>query len=551
MQNTNRESMPFDVVIVGAGPAGLSASIRLAQLAQASGVELNICVVEKGSEVGAHILSGAVVYSRALDELIPNWHKLDLPLIKVEEDEMHVLVNDHQSLRIPNLLVPKPCSNKGNYITSLGILCRWLANHAESLGVTIFPGFAANELLYNKRNAVIGVATGDMGLDQQGNQKPTYEAGVELHASYTLLAEGARGHLGKQLIRKFDLDRDCAHQNFAIGLKELWEVPDSGHQIGKVLHTIGWPLGFKNDATGGGFAYHTENNQIALGLIVDLNYSNPYLSPFDEFQRWKYHPVIKQSLLDGRRVSYGAKAIVKGGINALPQLTVPGALLIGDNAGFLNPLKIKGTHTAIKSGILAAEGTFDKIQSGKRHDVVDFQKRFEGSWLHDELHQARNATAAWHKHGMLLGSAWSWVEHSILRSKTSFTFSNGQPDHKQLKKADESKKIYYPKADGVFAFDKTSSVYLSNTNHEENQPCHLVLDDASIPLTRNLPQYAEPAQRYCPAGVYEVIEVEGENRFQINAQNCVHCKTCDIKDPAQNITWVAPEGGGGPRYPNM
>lgn len=551
MTKQTRDSMTFDVVIVGAGPAGLSTAIRVLQLAKEKGRETSVCVLEKGSEIGAHILSGAVIDTRGLDELFPSWKDLEPPLTRVTDDTFHCLVNDHRSLVVPKMFIPHPSRNDGNYVTSLGSLCRWLGKHAEELGVMLFPGFAATEILYDDKNRVIGVATGDMGIDRDGKEKPSHEPGLELHASYTVFAEGCRGHLGKQLISKFDLAKPECPQHYAIGLKELWEIPPQQHQPGRIIHTIGWPLGFARSATGGGFLYHLENNQVALGLIVDLSYSNPYLDPFNEFQIWKHHPIVKQYLLDGRRISYGARAITKGGYDSLPSLAVDGAILVGDDAGFLNPLKIKGTHTAMKSGKLGAEAIMEALQGERQHDAVDLQHRYEKSWLHHELHQARNVGPAWHQFGMLGGSAWSFFEQNILKGWNPIRLRDTVPDHKRLRFTKVSRRISYSKPDGVYSFDKNSSVYLSNTNHEEDQPCHLVLEDSEVPIRKNLRDFAEPAQRYCPAGVYEVVGEEGKEEFQINAQNCVHCKTCDIKDPAQNITWIAPEGSGGPNYPNM
>ena len=551
MVKRQRESMTFDVVIVGAGPAGLSTAIRIMQLADELGRETSVCVLEKGSEIGAHILSGAVIDTRGLDDLFPSWKELEPPLTRVTEDRFQCLVNDHRAIAVPRALIPRPSRNDRKYVTSLGNLCRWMAQQAEKLGVMLFPGFAATEILYDKQNKVIGVATGDMGVDRFGKEKTTHEPGLELLASYTVFAEGCRGHLGKQLIAKFDLDKKSSPQHYAIGLKELWEVPAGQHKPGRILHTIGWPLGFSRSATGGGFMYHMENQQIALGLIVDLSYSNPYLDPFSEFQVWKHHPIIKEHLLDGRRISYGARAITKGGYGSLPDLAAAGAVLVGDDAGFLNPLKIKGTHTAMKSGKLAAEAIMQALSADRQHDVVDLQRRYEKSWLHGELYQARNVGPAWHQFGMLGGSAWAFLEQNVFNGWNPIRLKDTVPDHERLRLAKLSKKITYSKPDGVYSFDKNSSVYLSNTNHEDDQPCHLLLEDADLPIRKNLRDYAEPAQRYCPAGVYEVIGEEGEEEFQINAQNCVHCKTCDIKDPSQNITWVAPEGSGGPNYPNM
>ncbi|GGC12195.1 electron transfer flavoprotein-ubiquinone oxidoreductase [Marinobacterium zhoushanense] len=550
-----RESMEFDVVIVGAGPAGLSAACRLMQQAQEAEQELTVCVVEKGSEVGAHILSGAVIESRALDELFPDWKAMGAPLnTPVTADELYLLKSEAGAKKLPNALIPKTMHNTGhglnNYVVSLGNLCRWLAEQAEALGVEVFPGFAAAEVLYNDDGSVKGIATGDMGITAAGEQGPNYTEGMELHAKYTLFAEGCRGHLGKQLIEQFQLDTQADAQHYGIGIKELWDIDPAKHQPGLVVHGSGWPL--EGDTTGGFFLYHLENNQAVVGLIVDLNYTNPWLSPFDEFQRLKHHPVLAQYLEGGTRVSYGARAITKGGFNALPRMSFPGGLLIGCNAGTLNFSKIKGTHTAMKSGMLAAEAVFEAIGAEQANtELTNFADKFEQSWVYDELFRSRNFGPAMHKFGPILGGAFNFIDQNLFNGKLPLTLHDDKPDYAQLKPADQCPKIEYPKPDGKLSFDKLSSVFLSNTNHEEDQPSHLQLKDASIPIAQNLPRFAEPAQRYCPAGVYEVVEDENGPRFQINAQNCVHCKTCDIKDPAQNITWVVPEGGGGPNYPNM
>ena len=546
-----RESMEFDVVIVGAGPAGLAAAIRLMQLGAEAGEEVSVCLVEKGSEVGAHILSGAILAPKSLNELLPDWQSMGAPVTTpVTSDEYYMLTSAKARIALPRLIIPRPIHNKGNYAISLGNLCRWLGEQAEEMGVNVFPGFAATEVLYNDDGSVKGVATGDMGIGKDGEPKDTHEPGYELHAKYTLFAEGCRGHLGKQLMAKFGLRDNSATQHYAIGIKELWDIDPAKHEPGRILHTLGWPLGRLAGTTGGSFLYHLDNNQVSLGLIVDLSYANPHLSPFDEMQRWKHHPLIANFLEGGTRVSYGARAIVKGGLQALPKLTVPGAALVGDDAGFLNVLKVKGSHTAMKSGMLGAEAVFGALQRGETGTEVDIQQRFEASWLHDELHSSRNAGPAWHKLGIFFGSAYSFAEQ-LIGGKAPWTLQDPVPDHATLKPAADAPTIDYPKPDGKLSFDKLSSVFLSNTNHEEDQPCHLTLADPELPIRDNLPKFDEPAQRYCPAGVYEVVQENGTPRFQINAQNCVHCKTCDIKDPAQNINWVAPEGAGGPNYPNM
>ncbi|WP_122741023.1 electron transfer flavoprotein-ubiquinone oxidoreductase [Pseudomonas viridiflava] len=549
-----REYMEFDVVIVGAGPSGLSAACRLKQKAAEAGQEISVCVVEKGSEVGAHILSGAVFEPRALNELFPDWQALGAPLnTPVKRDDIYVLNDAEKARKVPNFFVPRTMHNEGNYIISLGNLCRWMAQQAENLGVEIYPGFAAQEALFDENGVVRGIVTGDLGVDREGNPKEgLYTPGMELRAKYTLFAEGCRGHIGKQLIKRFDLDNEADVQHYAIGLKEIWEVDPAKHEQGLVVHTAGWPLDDANP--GGSFLYHLENNQVVVGLIVDLSYSNPYLSPFDEFQRYKHHPVIKQYLEGGKRISYGARAIAKGGLNSLPKMVFPGGALIGCDLGTLNFAKIKGSHTAMKSGMLAADSVAEALLAGKEggDTLTSYVDAFKASWLHDELFTSRNFGVAIHKYGAIKGGAFNFIDQNIFGGKLPFTLHDTKPDYACLKLAADSKKIDYPKPDGKLSFDKLSSVFLSSTNHEEEQPCHLKLTDPSIPISKNLPLYDEPAQRYCPAGVYEVITKEdGEKHFQITAQNCVHCKTCDIKDPSQNITWVAPEGAGGPTYPNM
>lgn len=556
VEGVERESMEFDMVVVGGGPSGLATAIRFAQLAADTGDELTVCLVEKGSEIGAHILSGAILEPTALNELFPDWENMGAPVQNpVTEDDAFYLVDEKQYMRVPGMFVPKATHNEGNHAISLGHLCRWLGEQAEELGVNIFPGFAASEVLFHEDGSIRGVATGDMGVAADGEQKPTYQAGYELHAKYTVFAEGCRGHLGKQLIAHFDLAKDAGTQHYGIGLKELWQVDPSVHVPGKVMHGVGWPLGhLPGSATGGSFLYHLPDNQIALGLIIDLSYSNPHLSPFDELQRFKHHPLIAPFLAGGERLSYGARALVKGGLQAIPKLTMPGGLLVGDDAGFMNFLKIKGSHTAMKSGMLAGESVFNALKGGAegRTEITTYTDAINDSWLIKELASARNVGPAIHKLGMFLGSAFAFVDQRIFGGKMPFTLSDPHPDHDQLKLASKSEKIAYPKPDGVLSFDKLSSVFLTSTSHEEDQPCHLRLADENIPIHSNLPLYDEPAQRYCPAGVYEVIEEpDGEKRFQINAQNCIHCKTCDIKDPAQNINWVVPEGMGGPNYPNM
>jgi len=545
--------MEFDVVIVGAGPAGLSAACRIMQLAQEKEQEITVCVVEKGSEVGAHTLSGAVLETRALDELFPTWKEMGAPVnTAVKEDKFFFYLSQKSAIKLPNFFIPKPTHNDGNYIVSMGNVCRWLAEQAEGLGVEVYPGFAAAEVLYHDDGRVKGIATGDMGVSASGEHKDSYMPGMELHAKYTFFAEGCRGHLGKQLISKFALDADKDPQHYGLGIKEVWEIPAEQHNEGLVIHGLGWPLSESNSG-GGAFMYHAENNQVYIGLIADLNYSNPHMSPFEEFQRWKHHTETVKYLEGGTRLVYGARAITKGGLNSLPKMNFPGGLLIGCDAGTLNSVKIKGNHTAMKSGMLAAEAVVEALAQGEAApaDLLSYADKVEASWMHEELYTTRNFSGFMHKFGILLGSAMVWLDQNIFGGKLPFTLNDTKPDYAAMKPAAECKKIDYPKPDNTISFDRLSSVFLSNTNHEEDQPCHLTLIDPDIPISKNLPLYDEPAQRYCPAGVYEIVEDEQGQRFQINAQNCVHCKTCDIKDPSQNIVWVTPEGFGGPNYPNM
>ncbi|CAG0938630.1 Electron transfer flavoprotein-ubiquinone oxidoreductase [Gammaproteobacteria bacterium] len=546
---SERESMEFDVLIVGAGPCGLAAACRLMQLAQAAGTELNVAVVEKGAEIGAHILSGAVLEPRALDELFPDWREREAPAhTPVRADEFHFLTGDTGGWRVPHAFVPYPSRNEGNCIISVGNLCRWLGRQAEALGVNLFPGFAAAGVLYDGER-VAGVVTGDMGRDRQGQPRDSFQPGYELRARYTVFAEGCRGSLGKELMRRFELRRDCDPQHYGIGLKEVWTIDPALHQEGLVVHTLGWPLA--NDTEGGGFLYHAPDHQIYLGFIVALDYANPWLDPFMEFQRWKQHPRIRRFLEGGKRVAYGARAVNKGGLQSLPRLAFPGGVLAGCEAGFLNGAKIKGTHTAMKTGMLAAEAIFAALASGTPEVLEDYEERVRASWVHEELHRVRNFGPAQYKLGTFLGAAFTWFDQNLAGGRLPFTWHNRLPDHAALKRAADCPRIDYPRPDGVVSFDRLSSVYLSSTHHEEDQPCHLRLADPAIPVKYNLPLYAEPAQRYCPAGVYEIVAEAGGERLQINAQNCVHCKTCDIKDPAQNIDWTVPEGGGGPNYTGM
>lgn len=540
--------MEFDVLIIGAGPAGLSAACRLKQLNE----NLDVCVLEKGSEVGAHIMSGAVFEPRALNELFPDWKDRGAPLdVEVKQDRVYFFRDQRKSLQFPPFLLPFTLHNQGNYIISLSKLCRWLAIQAEDLGVQIFPEFSAAEISYSAAGRVEGIITGEKGRGQNGDISDDFMPGLRIHARYTLFAEGCRGHLGKQLIKQFNLDAEAEPQHYGLGIKEIWRVPAEHHQPGTVIHTAGWPLN-ESGSHGGGFLYHLDNQQVAVGLVTDLSYQNPYLSPFEEFQRYKHHPDIRKYLAQGERLSYGARAITKGGIQSLPQLSFPGGLLIGDDAGTLNFAKIKGSHTAMKSGMVAAEVIVEAFANDQdATSLLDFDAAFKASWAYDELFQQRNFGPAQHKWGNFWGSVYSFFDLTIFRGRLPWTLSDKNPDHAQLQSVAASAPINYPQPDGKLSFDRTASVYLSNTNHAADQPCHLQLADATIPIDKNLPLFDEPAQRYCPAGVYEIVRTDEQICFKINAQNCVHCKTCDIKDPAQNITWVPPEGGGGPNYEIM
>lgn len=545
-----REAMEYDVVVVGGGPAGLSAAIRLKQLAAEKGNEVSVCVLEKGGELGAHILSGAVMDPIAIAELFPDWKNLGAPLDTPVSEDRFLFLTESKAFNTPSWMLPDCFRNHGNYVISLGNVVRWLGRQAESFGVEIFPGFPAAEILYREDGSVKGVATGNMGVDRHGNPTESFQLGMELHAKYTLFAEGSRGHLGRQLIAEFALDNDRDPQTYGIGIKELWEIAPQMHRPGLVIHTAGWPL--DADTYGGSFLYHMQNNQVAVGYVVGLAYENPYLSPYEEFQRYKTHPAIRPFFEGGKRISYGARAITAGGLQSLPKLVFPGGALIGCDAGFLNASRIKGSHAAIKSGMLAAEAAFEALGAGRSSDeLLAYPQAFERSWLHEELHKARNFKP-WMSKGLYAGTLMVGIDQMIFRGKAPWTLHHAHADHACLKPAAECEPIAYPKPDGKLTFDRLSSVFISNTNHAEEQPPHLTLKDPAVPVTINLAKYAGPEARYCPAGVYEFVKSEnGEDRLQINAQNCVHCKTCDIKDPTQNIVWVTPEGGGGPNYPNM
>jgi len=545
-----RESMEFDVVIVGGGPAGLAAATRLRQCAAQGGHDVSVCVIEKGSEIGAHILSGAVLETRALDELHPNWADEGAPVNVPVQDEKFMFLTENKSISVPHFLLPPPMHNKGNYIISLANLCRWLGEQAEALGVEIYPGFAGAEVLYHEDGSVKGVATGDMGIGKDGEPTEMHQPGMELHAKYTFFSEGCRGHLGKELMEHFDLCADNEPQTYGIGIKELWDIDPDLHQEGLIVHSAGWPL--TRDVYGGSFLYHIDNNQVSVGFVVGLDYTNPHLSPYEEFQRFKTHPEIRKYFEGGRRVAYGARAINEGGLQSLPKMVFPGGMLIGCDAGTINMPKIKGTHTAMKSGMLAAESVYEALANGDTggNEIEAYTENFRRSWVWDELHEARNVRPSF-KWGLFGGTLFTGIDQVLFNGRAPWTLSHAHVDHETLLPASQAKPIEYPKPDGVLTFDRLTNLSFSATNHEENQPAHLTLKDDSVPVAVNLSRYGGPEARFCPAGVYEYVEDDGGRHLQINAQNCVHCKTCDIKDPTQNIRWVVPEGGGGPNYPNM
>ncbi|PPR17083.1 MAG: Electron transfer flavoprotein-ubiquinone oxidoreductase [Alphaproteobacteria bacterium MarineAlpha9_Bin3] len=547
---SDREKMDYDVVIVGAGPAGLSAAIKLKQLSKNNNSELSVCIVEKGPEVGAHILSGAVFETRALIELFPNWKEMSHPKMSAVTEEKFIFLSKNKSIKLPNLLLPKTMKNHNNYIISLANMCRWLAEEAEKLGVEIYPGFAAKEILYDDEGSVIGIATGDMGVDKNFDKTPAFEAGIELLGKYTLFAEGCRGHLGKQLIKKYNLDKGKSPQSYGIGLKEIWEIDSKNHKEGKIMHSAGWPL--TNDIYGGSFLYHMDNNQISIGFVMGLDYKNPNISPYEEFQKFKTHPDIKKILKNGRRIAYGARALNEGGYQSLPKLYFPGGALIGCEAGTLNVPKIKGTHTAMKSGMLASEIVFKNLQldSSTNISLKEYEDNFYNSWAGKELKYARNFRPGF-KYGLVLGTLLGAIDQKLFKGKAPWTIKIGHADHKATKPAGACPKVVYDKPDGVISFDRLTNLSFSGTNHSENQPCHLELVNTETPIQYNLAIYNSPERLYCPAGVYEIVEDNNTQKLQINSQNCLHCKTCDIKDPSQNINWTSPEGGGGPNYPNM